>query len=915
MSMSMRAILRAAGLAAALQVAGLAPVHQARAQQIQAPPPSQGIQLSPLAQRLIEADYLTEEERREKRVFHGVWAPGDLTEAPARARAALAAGVWDDPSLSDESVPLEVRAEARLERGDLREAVELIDAEAGDAISLRALRIKAEALEGLGEFRKADRAVAPAAARLSDVREASAAELVEIVRALRVRSRVRGLPAQDYQSMMGLLARARELDPLHWPAALEEARLLHAKDNFQEAGEAAQDALELNPRSIQALALLAEMSVQGFNFDRTELLADVMDAAAASVASTGEAAEGDGAGSALARLWLAHAMLRQNDPDLAEELLAPLLDRFPRHRMGVSTGVAIEAVRYNLETTEAALDAFDELSPDSPLALYVAGRAMSENRQYDYAAELLERAVARQPNWPPPIVALGLLHVQAANDDLARKWLSRAVDLDPFQRRARNSLQMLEGLAEFETLESEHFIVRYEPGVDRVMAEEMLPVLERIHERVAGEFEHEPDRKTVIELMPDHEWFAVRITGMPAIHTIAAATGPLIAMEAPKVGPNHSGIYDWPRVVQHEYAHTITLSRTKNRIPHWFTEAAAVNVEDAPRDWDTWRLLEAALTNDQLFDMREINIAFVRPKKPTDRGQAYAQGAWMYQYLKETFGEQAPLELMDLYAQGLREDEAMREALGISRRAFYDGFVDWAWEDARAHGLAPSPSLAELRLEATLADEEAREKLEEALGESADRVARSMLGAAELEARGLPLAELDADAAQALLKEHPGHPLLLSLIWEDFFERTGGEVTAEVAKWLERYAAARPVDPEPHRLLASHYLDLGDPASLAKAVDHLAYLDRREQRSAVLTVERAKRLAELGRLEESLVAAERAVRLAPFDADHRELAATAALRLGRLGEAERHIAALVEIEPDREIHRLRLRRVRERMSG
>jgi tetratricopeptide (TPR) repeat protein len=287
----------------------------------------------------------------------------------------------------------------------------------------------------------------------------------------------------------------------------------------------------------------------------------------------------------------------------------------------------------------------------------------------------------------------------------------------------------------------------------------------------------------------------------------------------------------------------------------------------------------------------------------------------MYQYLKETFGEQAPLELMDLYAQGLREDEAMREALGISRREFYDGFVDWAWENARAHGLAPSPSLAELRLEATLADEEAREKLEEALGESADRIARSMLGAAELEARGLPLAELDADAAQALLEEHPGHPLLLSLIWEDSFERAGGEVTAEVAKWLERYAAARPVDPEPHRLLASHYLDLGDPASLAKAVDHLAYLDRREQRSAVLTVERAKRLAELGRLEESLVAAERAVRLAPFDADHRELAATAALRLGRLGEAERHIAALVEIEPDREIHRLRLRRVRERMSG
>ena len=402
---------------------------------------------------------------------------------------------------------------------------------------------------------------------------------------------------------------------------------------------------------------------------------------------------------------------------------------------------------------------------------------------------------------------------------------------------------------------------------------------------------------------------------MPAIHTIAAATGPLIAMEAPKVGPNHSGIYDWPRVVQHEYAHTITLSRTKNRIPHWFTEAAAVHVEDAPRDWDTWRLLEAALTGDRLFDMREINIAFVRPKKPTDRAQAYAQGAWMYEYLKETFGERAPLELMDLYARGLREDEAMREALGITRAEFAEGFIEWAWENARAHGLAPSPSRAELRLEATLADEASRAALEEALGESADRVALSMLGLAELGARGLPLRELDAEAARELLGAHERHPELLSIIWRDALERAGGELTVEVASWLERYAAARPVDPEPHRLLASHYLELGDEASIARAVEHLLYLDQREQRSAVLTVERAKRLAELGRFEESLAAAERAVRLAPFDADHRELAATAALRLGRWGEAERHIAALVEIEPDREIHRMRLRKVRERTSG
>jgi len=903
-------VRRLIALFAALALAGASAGYPPAAAERAGEPP-----LSPLAQRLITAEYLTEAERREKRIFHGVWDAGDLSDAASRARAALIAGAWDDPSLDDQAADTLDRAEARLLRGELREAVALIDAMDEADVTARGHRIRAEALEGLGAFREADRAVTPVADGFSGA-SAGAAELVEAVRAMRVRTRVRGLPAQDYQAMMSMLGRARELDPLYWPAALEEARLLHAKDNFREASEAAQETLSLNPRSADAMAVLAEMSVQAFNFDRTEAIAELMDQAAASVTGTGEAAERErDAFSPVARVWLAHAMLRQNDPDLAEELLAPALERLPRHRMAAATRAAIEAVRYDLESSEAALAAFDELSPGSPLALYVAGRAMSENRQYERAAELLERAVERQANWPPPIVALGLLHVQAANDDLALKWLTRAVELDPFQRRAINSLDMIEGLAEFETVESEHFIVRFRPGVDRVMAQEMLPVLERIHERVAGEFDHEPSRKTMIELMPDHEWFAVRITGMPAIHTIAAATGPLIAMEAPKVGPDHSGIYDWPRVVQHEYAHTVTLSRTKNRIPHWFTEAAAVNVEDAPRDWNTWLLLAGALESDALFDMREINIAFVRPKKPTDRSQAYAQGAWMYQYLKETFGEEAPLELMDLYARGLREDEAMREALGISRRAFYDGFVEWARQDARAHGMAPEPSLLELRLEATLADEASRAELEASLGESADRIALAMLGAGELERRGLPIVELTPGIARRLLEAHPEHPLLLGLVWRAAHEAAGGEVTAEVAALLERYAAARPVDPEPHQLLARHYLDAGDPASLERAVEHLAWLDAREQRSAVLAVERARRLSELGRLEEARTAAERAVRLAPFDADHRELAATAALRLGDWAEAERHIAALVEIEPDREIHRLRLRKVRERLSG
>src|SRR6185436_13057722 len=119
----------------------------------------------------------------------------------------------------------------------------------------------------------------------------------------------------------------------------------------------------------------------------------------------------------------------------------------------------------------------------------------------------------------------------------------------------------------------------------------------------------------------------------PQIHTIAAATGRCIAMETPRDGRGHLGTYDWVRVVRHEFTHTVTLARTNNRIPHWFTEAAAVYLELSPRDYPTCQLLAGALDNDRLFDMTEINTAFVRPRRQSDRQQAYAQGHWMYEFI------------------------------------------------------------------------------------------------------------------------------------------------------------------------------------------------------------------------------------------------------------------------------------------
>jgi hypothetical protein len=463
--------------------------------------------------------------------------------------------------------------------------------------------------------------------------------------------------------------------------------------------------------------------------------------------------------------------------------------------------------------------------------------------------------------------------------------------------RVSNSLALIEELLTYDTIESEHFVVRHRPGVDALLAAEMLDPLEGIYRRVTGQADgginHEPSVRTVIELMPDHRWFSVRIAGVPAIHTMAACTGSVIAMEAPRDGPGHmAGPYDWERVIRHEFVHTVTLSRTDNRIPHWFTEAAAVYLEGAPRDFNTSRLLATVVRIDELFDLDEINTAFVRPEKPTDRSQAYAQGHWMYEYILSRWGEAAPLGLMDLYAEGVREEDAFRRVLGISRDEFLEDFEPWARDRVIEWGLIErdgEPTIAELRL-GLIRDEEQREKAGELLRHRDPEVAQR-------------LPEPSEATLREWLTEHPDHTDCLEQLIRVRLEITAGEPDDELLELLMTYARLRPVDPMPHRELAAYHLAGSDPTL---AIPHLEYLDARETNEPTYAAALARRYAEAGRWADAWRSALRAVRISPYDADHRELAATVAIRRGQLDTAREQIVALTVLEPDREIHRRRL---------
>lgn len=860
--------------------------------------------LDEAASKAIAAEWLTDDERRTLRVFHGVWDERDLTTPTLKAMAALNAWQFDDPILSDPATPVELRAEAKLLSGEAAEAVELLK----DQTSLAAVRIRCEALEMLGDQEGAKAAVKDAIEQLRRERSDDPAELTDGVGAMVVRARLEGQPSRDFQTMLDLLSRARgELDRLYWPAYLAEAQLLLEKDATREAVGALHQTMSLNPRCAEGWYLLGRVALQRFDFTSASMAV--------------RALQRLNPDHPLATLLLAESRLVQDDPDEALTLLKPLAARLPKLRPALALIAASQALLYNDVAMQAALDHYDELSPGSAQAYCVVGRQLSFNRQYGAAAKVLEEAVRRQPDWPEPQIELGLMELQSGRDDRALAVLQRVVKLDPFNKRAANSLFLLEELATYTQLESDHFILRYKPGVDEVMAEMMLEPLERIHATVAGRFQFEPAQKTVMELMPDHERFAVRITGMPFVHTVAACTGPVISLEVPREGPpqKHLGMFDWPRVIQHEYTHTITLAQTSNRIPHWLTEGAAVSMEPAPRDYTTCLMLADAWHNGTLFDLDEIKWAFVRPRLPNDRSKAYAQGHWIVQYMNERYGESALIRLLARYDAGEREAQAVPNALGISREQFMTEFLEWAGKQVKAWGLAPTQTMDELTDELRKDDEElslvlaasqqARldaivKRLADQVGAPGSEAAReeSQLTASKWPDLVRPPVEISDEQLVEWLGKYPDHPDLVEMQIRRLIE--DDEVPGEEhIALLQRYSSLRPVDPYPHKKLAQIFLNSDTPT---KAIPHLEELDVREDKTPVYAVELAELYRQSGEIDKALQKIIRAVLMNPYNAPNRELAAAIALEADQLNIARQHIRALTILEPNRPQHQKRL---------
>lgn len=656
-------------------------------------------------------------------------------------------------------------------------------------------------------------------------------------------------------------------DPQSWQTHAASGLLLLEKYNRAQAIPDLKKALEINPRAVNVIVAVGEASLQKHDLDDAAIFA----AQALNVQENYVPA---------LRLMADVEITRENVSAALESLEKALkvnavdagtLGRIAACYYLLDIPNDAEARDEALNSLLASLDAIDEAAPEQPtrleqLVLDVARRnprpgeflnafaqGLETRRKYPMAEKLYQHAIRVMPQLSQPKTSLGMLYMQTGRTEQAQQILDDAFKADPYHVRVSNMRKVLGVLSKYETISTDHFIVRFDSEEDRILAEYMAEYLEESYEELVALYGFEPPQRTTFEIyhnakgLSAHQWFSARMVGLPWIQTIGASTGMMVALASPTASDKQ---FNWTRVVKHEFVHVLTLQQTRFNIPHWFTEALAVTSEKVARPAVWNRLLLERVPKGELWSLDELTSVFVRPETPLDWQFAYCQSRLYAQYMIETFGEDKIGKMLEMYRNSVRTNDAIPKVFGVSVEVFdagYRDFLNRIVKDELGGSATQAPkSIADLEKEftadpgnpskmAAFADgllkakrrRQARELAERALDEN-PREPLAAVVLAELELLAQDLEEASGYLEDALDEKSPNARVLGMLARLRLMQAQ----PAEAARLYELGRKKLNIDqsylPETDdwlKGLAAAYVQLGETEKLRGVLEAIARLD------------------------------------------------------------------------------------------
>ena len=494
---------------------------------------------------------------------------------------------------------------------------------------------------------------------------------------------------------------------------------------------------------------------------------------------------------------------------------------------------------------------------------------------YDASEKYYKLAAELRPMLPWPNNSLGLLYLRLGREKEAREVLDKAFKVDEFNVRVSNSLKVLRHLEKYETLQTEHFELRFDPLRDKRLAHLMAKYMESIYADLGEKFEYRPEGRILVELFNNHEMFSGRTVALPDLHTIAACTGRVMAMVSPS-GEGMRKPFNWVRVLRHELVHIFNLEQTRFQLPHWFTEGLAVINEGFPRPQPWNQMLRQRVPAGDIMNLDNIDLGFIRPKSPADWHMAYCQSQLYVEFMKSKYGAHTIGGMLAAYRDGLDTAAAIVKVCKVDKKVFEEGYRAYLDEVVKSlHGRPTEKALSFSQLQ----------RLHETEPENLDAAARLseqyLIRKMKKEARQL---------VEAVLAKQERQPVACYVKARLLME--GGQ-DEEAQKLLEVALDRENPEPKIVQALGKLYFEFKDFGKAAEVYELAHKSEPYESRWLVELVRVYTQAGDTAKRIDTLI------KLVPTDADDidtRKRLAQLLLDAKRYAEAERYARESLEID-------------------
>jgi cellulose synthase operon protein C len=353
-------------------------------------------------------------------------------------------------------------------------------------------------------------------------------------------------------------------------------------------------------------------------------------------------------------------------------------------------------LRGDSATFRTARDAATRLQP-RPADFYTElAEAAVRQRRYTDAVQLAQRAVSFDSASVRALGVLGTNQLRTGDMQGGKASLDRAFALDAYNLWHKNTLDLLDKVNGFQTIDRGRFKVVAAKKEAELLALYIVPLLEKAYDSLSVRYAYKPPTPVRLEFYDDHRDFSVRTVGLMGLGALGVSFGNVLAMDTPSA--RDMGTFNWGSTAWHELMHAFSLGASGHRVPRWFSEGLSVLEERrAIPGWgaDVSIPFIAAYSGKMLRPISRLNEGFLYPRNAAEVSFSYYLASLFCEMVEEKHGTRALTAMLTAWRDGADTPEVFQRALKLTPEQVDAQFEAWM----KAKFAAPLRSVAALSSE------------------------------------------------------------------------------------------------------------------------------------------------------------------------------------------------------------------------